>query len=109
MGYIPSPQPAAECQRLPPSLCIAKECERMPRCRWEIVLDVLETATTEVKTTDFLYEDRMSHEQWKGYMKEMVEKGLVEIKIGERKRTYLLTEKGRKVLRQLKKVKRLLK
>ena len=68
------------------------------RDRLEIIHDILSVIRDKgekVKPTHILYKSNLSHQLLQEYIKELIEKGLIEEKmLKKEKKTYILTEKG---------------
>jgi len=79
------------------------------RNSWEIILRVLDATCSKVGVTIILYETRLSHVLLTKYIRYLTSLGLIEEIIAGRSKTYFITEKGDKLLRHLKAVKRALK
>lgn len=68
------------------------------RDRLEIIHDILHVIREKgekVKPTHILYKSNLSHQRLQEYMKELMEKQLIEEKLLKKnKKTYILTDKG---------------
>jgi len=79
------------------------------RNSWELVLRIHDATCTKIGPTLILYETRLSHVLLTKYIRHLTSLGLIEEIIMNRSKTYFITEKGDKLLRHLKAVKRVLK
>ena len=75
---------------------------------WEIIMRILDTATISVSVTDIMYEVRVPHAFLQKYLRQLIGKGLLAETVEGRFRSYVITQKGSKLLKHLKQVKRLL-
>jgi len=88
----------------------------MKRGRLEILFDVLEAIETEGNTTNIMFKTRLSYKFLKKKLDFLVEARFVEIMENpdwqggaRKKRRYILTDKGRKLLYHAREIRKLLK
>ena len=73
------------------------------------MLCILDIATIRVRPIDIFYEIRLSYVLQQEYLHFLVKHELLEESIEGRRRTYMTTEKGSKLLKHLKQAKKMLK
>lgn len=76
------------------------------RSKFEIVYDILALIRREgkIKPTHVLYKGNLSYDRLKKYMNELKEKGLIDEIIEKKKKFYIITEKGIKIVEEAKKI-----
>jgi predicted transcriptional regulator len=78
------------------------------RSRMDIIHDMLAAIQRKgglIKPTHLMYKANLSHQLMKEYVDELMEKGFMDEGIDEKKKVYVLTEKGNEYLAQYRKMK----